>query len=563
MLFIVFIVACGITHFQSLLALWWQNDLILLFGKISTAAVSFITVLALRRYDAYIRKLLDASLKLRAGITKMKKEEQELKEKVLILEQTSNRFVAKVSHELRTPLQAVIGYAQLLEHDLLDEGQKQNVQGIVLAANQLLVLISDVLLFTKTAQTNFELKEESLDLAAILFDKAKQVCLSYMSTSQGKQLPPVPVYFKTGTNVPKWIYADSVRVSQVVGNFLTNALKFTRNGSITVSLQGYSHNAIVIWERSFLSKHSTFKVNGGIQLQCDSMEPKDGEKSEYSPLLQPETFDIQFGNKESTSPCSTHSTWVLVSVTDTGVGIKPEDFSKVCKDFEQTDLASKQVYGGTGLGLSICKNLANAMGGSLYLESEPGKGCAFSLLLPTKNRSEEVVIFIEPEPRKLVQWRDLEQERKSLKQQLPVSSSDKDGVENKSLGGMRVLVVDDSAINRNIAIRLIQKIGVNKVEAVDSGEEAIEFCKQHLVDFIVMDLNMSGINGSQAAKIIKQLQSVRIFAYTASAELEYESKIAGEFDDTLIKPCTMERFKEVFSKFLPNPAYSESALENV
>ena len=220
------------------------------------------------------------------------------------------RDSSNMSHEIRTPLNGVLGMAQVLEETSLTASQKSYVETILDSGQSLMTIINDILDLSKIEAGMMELSlmETELRPRLEMFQKVHAITAEKRGLSLDVFVHP---------NVPETLIVDPVRVRQCVENLVTNALKFTREGGVQVSVS------------------------------CE-------QRSE-----------------------SAHK--VTVHVVDTGIGMKPEACERVFEPFIQADGSTTRVYGGTGLGLPIARKLARAMGGDIKVCSELGRGTVFTL----------------------------------------------------------------------------------------------------------------------------------------------------------------------------------------
>ena len=232
-------------------------------------------------------------------------------------------FLATMSHEIRTPINAVIGYADLLDMGLqgpLSEGQRGYLQRMRASSQHLLGLVNDVLDFAKieAGQMGFVREEASLQQSAA--DAIAMVLPQATARGIAMDEEPCP---------PEAAYlGDPDRVRQVLLNLLSNAVKFTRPG-------------------------------GRVTVRCTE-------------LAEPHPGVLPAG----------HGPWAAIEVEDTGIGIAPENLTRVFEPFTQVDDTHTREAGGTGLGLAISRRFARVMGGELSVRSRPGQGSAFTLWLP-------------------------------------------------------------------------------------------------------------------------------------------------------------------------------------
>lgn len=249
---------------------------------------------------------------------------------------------------------------------------------------------------------------------------------------------------KLDKHAPLAIKADQHRLGQILNNLLSNAIKFTHYGHVelAVSLQTSSKSKAIL------------------------------------------TF----------------------SVSDTGIGIRPEHQQSIFESYSQGDASTSKKYGGTGLGLSICTKLVQLMGGTLNLSTEPGEGSIFYFSL-------EFEIA------------------KASQANAPVNA-----MPEADFGGAKVLLTDDLDLNRMVIKRFLQRWNLVVTEAAD-GQEAIERFEAQQPDVILLDLIMPNMDGEQAAKIIKEKSNVPILALTGRSEAEMQTLLDSKlFDGYVPKP---------------------------
>jgi signal transduction histidine kinase len=229
--------------------------------------------------------------------------------------QAKSAFLANVSHELRTPLNAIIGYSEMLQEQAEEQSDdllRSDLSKIQAAGTHLLGLINDVLDLSKIEAERIELSPERCEPNALVREVAATVAplveknRNVLCLDCSEDLPPM--------------YADVTRVRQVLLNLLSNATKFTEDGTIEVQL-----------------RRATDAAGGD---------------------------------------------WITLRVTDSGIGMTPEQMPRLFEPFSQADASWTRKYGGTGLGLAISRRLCRLMGGDIQLESEAGRGSAFTVRLP-------------------------------------------------------------------------------------------------------------------------------------------------------------------------------------
>ncbi|NCA77583.1 MAG: response regulator [Alphaproteobacteria bacterium] len=378
---------------------------------------------------------------------------------------SKSMFLANMSHEIRTPMNSIIGMYNVLSQTVLTDEQREFLEIINISSVNLLTIINDILDLSK-----IEAGQLKLDYKPFYpHEEIQQVIKLLSIKAKGKK---IDLFSKIQSSVPKCLIGDPVRLKQILINLTNNAIKFTNRGHVEVSVE-------------------TIEIN-----------------SHPDPAIQMFLSDeflnapTNFGNKVI----------LKFEITDTGIGIPPEEQENLFNEFAQLENPLMKRYEGTGLGLSISKNLTTLMKGKIGVRSTQGQGSTFWITLGFEVGDEAVIQKIGngiPTPR-------------------------------KKLRPLRILLVEDNLLNQKFAMTSLKRAG-HHVELAENGKIAVDLYKERPYDLILMDIAMPIMDGIEATRIIRNLErgnrKIKIVAVTAHVMMtDRERCLAAGMDEYLAKP---------------------------
>jgi signal transduction histidine kinase/DNA-binding response OmpR family regulator len=364
-------------------------------------------------------------------------------------------FLANMSHELRTPMNAIIGYSEMLAEEAEDDGLDDmipDLQKINAAGKHLLALINDILDLSKIEAGRMDLFLESFDLRQMLDEAVDTV--SPLVAKNGNRLVT-----DFGEGLGK-IRADLTKIRQSLFNLLSNAAKFSENGTVTLTAR----------------------------------RERRGEEE-----------------------------WFTLSVSDTGIGIKPNALEKVFEEFSQADDSTSRDYGGTGLGLPISRRFCRMMGGDIRVTSEYGEGSTFVIELPAHVDALEAA---------------------------KASTRDENDDEDEITRGTHpILVIDDDEDSRDLLRRALEGDG-HVVVTASSGEEGLESARHVQPVLITLDVMMPGLDGWAVLKALKSdpdLRHIPVMMVTIEGQRDLGHSLGAV--EHLTKPVDRDKLLQLVSHY--------------
>jgi signal transduction histidine kinase/CheY-like chemotaxis protein/ligand-binding sensor domain-containing protein len=335
-------------------------------------------------------------------------EEHRAREQAEKASRAKSEFMANISHELRTPMNAIIGFTDLTLTTNLHDTQREYLGNVHRSGYNLLGIINDILDYSKIEAGKLAIENRVFNLVQMVEETVDSLAIKAF----GKKLELI---CQTDPSLARQVLGDAGRIQQILMNLLSNAIKFTPKGEVVVSLNkaGFAQN------------------NNGRKVQS-----------------------------------------ILLTVQDTGIGVAKEKLERIFESFNQADTSTTRRYGGTGLGLTIARNLAEMMGGSLEVQSEPAKGSTFTLKLALEIVDEMQTVPVADRP--------------ILK---------------------RVLVVDDNITNCRLLENIFQYMGVD-CTICQGGLQALNILAarsdNESFDLIITDHQMPLMDGITLVGKIKQ-----------------------------------------------------------
>ncbi|MCM3763988.1 CHASE3 domain-containing protein [Neobacillus niacini] len=483
-------------------------------------------------------------------LKKAKDELEEYSRKLQASSQYKSDFLANMSHELRTPLNSILILSQMLMEngaDMDEDEVGEYARVINTSGADLLRLIDDILDLSKIEAGKIEILTDEVNVTEL-----PQTLKSLFDPVAAKKNVTFEVV--TEPDVPPVISTDGQRLQQILKNLLSNAFKFTEQGSVTVRI------ALAEAEKIGQGPGGVFEKFGEI----DQGPASATEKLSQGPADATGKLGQHEDNVAQNLPQLPAGSPVLaISVTDTGIGI-PEDKQQIIFDaFRQVDGTTNRQYGGTGLGLSICREFTRLLGGALEVESEVGKGSTFTLYIPSRleveqeifSAFEEVaagrVVEDEAEP---VAW--LEEDSTADEQSEAECSSD-----DELFNGKKVLLVEDDSRNVFALVTALERKGVT-VKVAKNGRGAIEMLRDQAdFDLIFMDIMMPVMGGYEAMTIIRGelgLLDLPIIALTAKAmKGERDKCMEAGASDYITKPLNIDQLFSLMRVWLTEQVKSE------
>ncbi len=393
---------------------------------------------------------------------------QQQKEEIEQIAHSKDAFFANMSHEIRTPINTIIGLNEMILREDISDEIAENAINIQNASKMLLTTINDILDLSKLESGKMEIVPAQYEISAMFSDLVNLIWIR----AHQKELE-----FKVDIDpeIPSMLYGDEVRIKQIVTNFLTNAVKYTEKGSVTLTAKA-----------------------------------------------------------ERTAP---DEILLRISVSDTGMGIRKEDLDNLFSSFKRVDERENRNIEGTGLGLNISKQLAEMMGGKLYVDSIYRQGSTFTVEVRQR--------IVNVRPIGVISFAAQKQLHQRARYKQSFTAPD-----------ASVLVVDDNEMNRMVAVKLLRGTAMT-VETAASGKECLRKTAEKPYHVILMDHMMPDMDGEETMRAVRTqargyCQKVPIIALTANVMTNAEQVYHDMgFDGYLAKPINSALLDASLLKYLP------------
>jgi len=383
---------------------------------------------------------------------------ERLQREAVAANEAKSAFLAMMSHEIRTPMNGVLGMAHALAQTPLNDEQRGQIDMLTRSGDGMMTILNDILDLSKIEAGRLTLEATVFDLS----DVVNGVQTLWIGPAREKGLE---LACEIAPSVPRWVMGDPTRVRQILINHVSNAVKFTESGAVTV------------------------RVSAGDD-------------------------DL-----------------VLISVRDTGIGLTAPEQDRLFQAFSQADASITRRFGGTGLGLSISKQLVSLMGGYIRVESAPGMGTEFSIVLRLPAAA------------------------------APPAQAARAEVD---LGRLRILVAEDNRINQAVVQAVLGAIDA-EVDLADDGAEALRLLGLQSYDLVLMDIHMPTMDGIEALRRLRAGEAgppdQPVIALTADAMTgDVERFIALGFDAVESKPIQPARLIATIGEVLEAAAVRRAEL---
>lgn len=441
-------------------------------------------------------------------LTIANEEAEKAKAEAIAAAKAKSVFLANMSHEIRTPINAILGMDTMILRESDDKDILEYAGNIQSASQTLLSLINDILDFSKIETGKLELVQGDYALSSLIND------VYHMLLGKAKE-KGLALNVESDKNLPSKLYGDEVRIRQIIVNILNNAIKYTEKGSVTLKV-------------GMAEQKNTAAVN-------NNKETKTDDSMENNNIIDTDNKVTSYNNNIIGSE-PTKNIIITFTISDTGIGIKPENISHLFDSFSRFDENKNKHIEGTGLGLAITKQLTKLMNGKINVTSKYGEGSVFEVSIPQKVVSDLKI--------------------GDISEKYNTTPDKKKKKASFTAPDAKVLVVDDVKMNINVFKALLKRTKIS-VDSAMSGPEALEMIKENKYDIIFLDHMMPDMDGIETYKHMKELEEnpnkdTTVIMLTANAIMGAKEEYLGiGFSDYLSKPVQAVKLESMILKYLP------------
>ncbi|WP_020619485.1 CHASE3 domain-containing protein [Paenibacillus daejeonensis] len=417
-----------------------------------------------------------------------------------------SEFLANISHELRTPLNSMLILSQILSENQsnhLDKDEQKYATVIHSAGEDLLNLINDILDLSKVEAGKLDIVMEEMSVTEL----TSLLMHQFEKTSEQKALD---FHVEVAPDSDEIFYTDSQRLHQIMKNLLSNAFKFTEQGSVTFAVRKAKEEEI-----------------------------------------------------QTHLPTQAGRTVLALRVTDTGIGIAKDKQALIFEAFQQADGTTSRKYGGTGLGLSICRELTTLLGGTMTIKSEPDEGSTFTVYIPSMEPNYEGQRQVAAGEQLATAQSNAavsqeSEERNLSRKQANEPMEEPQEEELSTIEGLQVLVVDDDERNIFALTNSLEREGL-RIHAARNGQEALDaLATEQGIALVLMDIMMPVMDGYTAIRKIREQPehvNLPIIALTAKAMKEDRDRcLEAGASDYISKPVDLRRLLSMIRVWLSKQA---------
>lgn len=401
-------------------------------------------------------------------------------------------FLSSMSHEIRTPLNAIVGLSEDISsyEDQVPKEVLEDIKDIKNASDTLLEIVGNILDINKIESEHMEIIEKEYNFKNEISKMAK-------ITSTRIEDKPIEFELKMAEDIPDILIGDKTHVKEIINNLLTNAIKYTEKGKITLNVK------------------------------CIN-------KGDISKLI--------------------------ISVQDTGRGIKKENIEKLFTKFQRLEEDMNTTIEGTGLGLAITKSLVNLMNGTINVQSQFGIGSLFIVNIPQK-----IGKLVDETIDKTIDYNYIRKPVEIIDNldELKENTNNLETLTESNSTKKRILIVDDNKLNIKVATRLLSDLPY-EIDECYNGKECLEKLKSNSYDLILMDIMMPEMDGEATIKELRNSSDFKtpVIALTADAVVGANEKYMSEgFIDYLAKPFKKEDLENKIVKVLKKENMKESKID--